>query len=145
MSEVKLIHPVTGTELPHDFNGAKVLLVEDNELIRDIEIAILDDINIDCDIAQNGQEALNILENALPGHYDAILMDIAMPVMDGYEATRRIRRLEDPAVAQTPVIGITAYAYGEDKEVALVAGMNDTVAKPVEIPTLMETLARYIK
>ena len=97
------------------------------------------------DTAENGKEAVDKVTASAPGDYDAILMDIQMPVMDGYEATRAIRGLEDPALADIPIIAMTANAFSEDKKAAEAAGMNGHIAKPIDVPSMMATLAEALK
>lgn len=128
----------------YEFHGAKLLLVEDNELNREIAAEILSEANFSVDTATDGTEAVRIMQNAAPGEYSAILMDVQMPLMDGYEATRRIRALPDKIVATTPIIALTANAFDEDKRAALDAGMDAHVEKPVSVPDLMETLKKLV-
>ena len=123
-----------------DFTGRTLLLVEDNILNREIATEILEEAGFNVDTAEDGSLAVDKLKRAEPGLYDAILMDIQMPVMDGYEATRQIRRLPDPTVAGIPIIAMTANAFDEDKQLAYEAGMNAHVAKPIDITKLMTTL-----
>ena len=129
---------------PADLTGRKLLLVEDNELNREIALEILTEGGIRVTEATNGAEALEILRSAAPGDFDAVLMDIQMPVMDGYTATRAIRAMEDPVLSQLPIIAMTADAFAEDKRRALEAGFTAHIAKPVNMATLIETLAQYI-
>lgn len=124
-----------------DFKGLKVLLVEDNELNMEIAGYILQEEGIVTDTAEDGLIAVEKVRNARHGQYDLILMDIQMPNMNGYEATRRIRNLPDRELAEIPIIAMTADAFAEDKEKALQAGMNAHVVKPVNIRKLKETLA----
>ena len=97
------------------------------------------------DVAADGVEALEKVRDGEPGRYDLILMDIQMPRMDGYEATRRIRALDDPAKARIPIIAVTANAFEEDRRVAAEAGMDDHLAKPYDVPQMQKTLAAYLK
>ena len=129
---------------PADLTGRKILLVEDNELNREIAVEILTEGGIQVTEVTNGKEALEVLSAAGPMAFDAVLMDIQMPVMDGYTATRKIRAMEDPALAQIPIIAMTADAFAEDKRRALEAGFTAHIAKPVNMATLIETLAQYI-
>ena len=129
----------------YDFSGKKVLLVEDNEMNREIATEILEEDGVIVDAAEDGTVAVQKMENAVPGEYDLILMDVQMPVMDGYEATRRIRAMKDPAIANITILAMTANAFEEDRQAALAAGMNDFLTKPIEIQKMKETLARYLK
>jgi len=125
--------------------GKKILLVEDNELNQEIAYEILKEAGFSVKIAENGQAAVEEVIEGAAGAYDAILMDIQMPVMDGYEAARQIRALSDKAKAQVPIIAMTANAFEEDRQRALDVGMNGYIAKPVEIHKLMDTLAEILK
>ena len=127
-----------------DLKGKRILLVEDNELNREIAREILAGEDIEVTEAANGAQAVERVRFSKPGDFDAVLMDIQMPVMDGYEATRQIRRLPDPLLARIPIIAMTADAFAEDKRRALDAGMNDHIAKPVGAKTLLAVLARHI-
>lgn len=120
-------------------------MVEDNELNMEITTTVLEEAGFSVDQAVNGQEALEKVATAAPGQYALVLMDIQMPVMDGYEATRRIRALPDPAKARIPIVAMTANAFAEDRENALAAGMNDHIAKPFDIHTLLWKLAEILK
>ena len=128
-----------------DFTGAKVLLVEDNELNREIAVEILEEVGFVVDTAEDGSIAVERMSRAAAGQYDLILMDIQMPIMDGYEATRQIRKLPDPVIAKTPIIAMTANAFDEDKQMAFAAGMDAHVAKPIDIPVLMDTLTQIMQ
>ena len=125
-------------------SGKKILLVEDNEINQEIARAILEEAGMVIDTADDGTEAVERIETVQAGTYDLILMDIQMPVMDGYEATRRIRALDDPAKANIPIVAMTANAFEEDRQRAFDAGMNDHVAKPIDVPSLMETLQKIL-
>ena len=128
-----------------EFAGMRLLVVEDNELNMEITTTVLEEAGFVVDQAVNGQAALEKIATAAPGQYALVLMDIQMPVMDGYEATRRIRALSDPAKAQIPIIAMTANAFAEDRENALAAGMNEHIAKPFDIHTLLWKLAEILK
>ena len=127
-----------------DFNGKKLLLVEDIEVNREIALMILEEVGFKVDYAVNGKDAVEKVANSKPGDFDAVLMDIQMPIMNGYEATAAIRELENPALANIPIIAMTANAFSEDVERAKAAGMNDHVAKPLDVPKMMETLQHVL-
>ena len=127
-----------------DYSGRKILLVEDNEMNREIACEILEEYGFVIDTAEDGVYAVEKMEKAEPGQYDLILMDIQMPLMDGYEATRRIRAMSNPAAANIPIVAMTANAFEEDRQLALAAGMNEHIAKPIDIPKLMKTLAEIL-
>lgn len=124
--------------------GKQVLLVEDNEINLEIAAALLQDIGAVITAAPNGQEAVARFTEAPEGFYDLILMDIQMPIMDGYKATRAIRRFSDKKKAGIPIVAMTANAFTEDKERALESGMNDHVAKPIDMKVLMSVLEEQI-
>ena len=123
--------------------GIRILLAEDNALNAEIAETILQDAGIIVEHAINGAQALAMVEKAPMGYYDLILMDIQMPCMDGYESTRRIRKLPDER-SQTPIVAMTANAFEEDRKAAFAVGMNGYVVKPIELPVLMETMAAVL-
>lgn len=127
------------------FQGKNILLVEDNELNQEIAVEILQETGFVMDVADDGSAAVERMREAEPGQYDLILMDIQMPIMDGYEATRQIRALEDPDIAGIPIIAMTANAFEEDKKTALEVGMNGHIAKPIDVPVLLELLWEIVK
>ncbi len=120
--------------------GGHILLVEDNELNQEIALMILEDAGFTTELAENGKVAVDKLAASAPGHFDLILMDIQMPVMNGYDAARAIRSLPNKELAGIPIIAMTANAFDEDKQEALKAGMNGHIAKPIDIQTLLDTL-----
>ncbi len=122
------------------FSGKRILLAEDNEMNQMIAVAVLEEAGFVIDIAANGAEAVEKIRSSPAGRYDIILMDIQMPVLDGYEAAKQIRALEDPDKASIPIVAVTANAFEEDRKVAMEAGMNGHLAKPYDIPKIMETL-----
>ncbi len=121
-----------------------ILLVEDNLLNREIAITLLEDVGFTVEVAVNGQIAVDTLAASEPGHFDLVLMDIQMPVMNGYEATRAIRKLDNPDIADIPILAMSADAFEEDRQKALRAGMNGHLAKPVEIDDLCAALDTLI-
>ena len=123
-----------------DFRGRCILLVEDNELNREIAEELLKQYGFLVDIAENGAEAVEKVKNSAPGTYDLVLMDIQMPVMNGYEATEQIRALEDPALAKTRILAMTANAFDEDRKQALKCGMDGFLSKPIVMEELIRTL-----
>jgi len=127
-----------------DFTGKQILLAEDNEMNQMIAVAILENAGFTIDIASNGAEAVEKMEQAPAGTYDVILMDIQMPIMDGYEAAKRIRAMEDQKKAEIPIVAVTANAFEEDRKIALEAGMNGHLAKPYDIDAIMQTLSEIL-
>ena len=128
-----------------DLKGKKLLLVEDNELNREIALEILKEAGFVVDTAEDGAVAVQKIKQAAPGQYDLILMDIQMPNLDGYEATRQIRALPDARKASIPIFAMTANAFEEDRQNALAAGMNGHIAKPLDVPHLLRVLADALK
>ena len=128
-----------------DFHELRLLLAEDNEINREIATLVLEEAGFRLDTAVNGAEALQKVASSQPGDYDLILMDIQMPVMDGYEAARSIRALPNPALAEIPIIAMTANAFTEDIRAAEAAGMNGHIAKPIDVPKMMETLRAVLR
>ncbi len=129
--------------VPEQFAGKKVLLVDDVELNREIAVAILEEAGLIVETAVNGQEAVDAVKNS-KGDIDLVLMDIMMPIMDGYQATREIRKLDDPVLANIPIVAMTANAFEEDKIAAIDAGMNDHLAKPFQIEKLYQVMKQFL-
>ena len=127
-----------------DFNGKKILLVDDVEVNREIAIMILEEAGFTVDFATNGKEAVEKVSASKVGDYDLILMDIQMPIMNGYDAAAAIRNLPNKKIAEIPIIAMTANAFSEDVQAALNAGMNGHIAKPLDIPKMMEVLAEIL-
>lgn len=125
--------------------GKKILLTEDNELNREIAVELLKEEGFILDTAEDGTIAVEKMRTAKPGQYDLILMDIQMPTMDGYEATRQIRKLKNPETANIPIVAITANAFEEDRQKALEAGMNEHVSKPIDMERLLEVVKKVLK
>ena len=124
--------------------GVKILLTEDNDLNAEIAAELLQEEGCTVDRAKDGVECVDMLEKAADGTYQVILMDIQMPVMNGYDAAKKIRRMDDPQKADIPIIAMTANAFSEDRQAALDAGMNDHVAKPINMNVLVPTIRKYL-
>ena len=124
--------------------GVKILLTEDNDLNAEIATELLQEEGCTVDRAKDGVECVDMLEKAANGTYRLILMDIQMPVMNGYDAAKKIRQMDDPQKADIPIIAMTANAFSEDKQAALDAGMNDHVAKPINMNILVPTIRKYL-
>ena len=128
-----------------DFKGRCILLVEDNALNSEIAVEILNEYGFLVDTAENGEVAVEKVKNSVPGNYDLVLMDVQMPVMNGYEATKAIRALADPALAGITILAMTANAFEEDKKEALECGMNGFLSKPIVIEELLAALQKNLK
>lgn len=124
--------------------GTRILLTEDNDLNAEIATELLQEEGCTVDRAKDGVECVDMLEKAANGTYQLILMGVQMPVMNGYDATKKIRRMDDPQKANIPIVAMTANAFSEDKQVALDAGMNDHIAKPINMSVLVPTLRKYL-
>lgn len=133
-----------GNKETYDFGGKKVLLVEDNELNMEIASELLKFVNLQVEHAENGKVAVDIFRNSKEKEYALIFMDIQMPLMNGYDATRCIRSSEHPAAGTIPIIAMTANAFNDDVQAAFDAGMNGHLAKPIDVEVLYKTIARYI-
>ena len=131
-------------EASSDFRGRCILLVEDNELNSEIAVEILNEYGFLVDTAENGAEAVEKVKNSTPGNYDLVLMDVQMPVMNGYEATKQIRALDDPTLAEITILAMTANAFDEDKKKAMECGMDGFLSKPIVIEELLRTLQKNL-
>ena len=138
-------NPEAAAENDIDFSKIKVLLVEDNEVNREIASLILEEFGFQLETAVDGKDALDKVAASSPGDFDVILMDVQMPVMNGYDSARAIRRLDNPKLAQIPIIAMTANAFAEDIQTAKDAGMNSHIAKPIDIPAMIATLTEVLK
>ena len=127
-----------------DFRGRCILLVEDNELNSEIAVEILNEYGFLVDTAENGAEAVQKVRNSTPGNYDLVLMDVQMPIMNGYEATKHIRALDDPALAGITILAMTANAFDEDRKKALKCGMDGFLSKPIVIEELISILQKNL-
>ena len=128
-----------------NISTGRILLVEDIEMNQEIAVAILSEAGYSVEIAGNGQIAIDMLKNSEPGYYQLVLMDIQMPVMNGYEATKEIRKLENKELASIPILAMSANAFEEDKQEALKCGMNGHIAKPIDVKILFNTLSEILK
>ena len=145
----RCLHSIVSTEkerkgsvdrTPEKQHTGRILLAEDNELNQEIAVAILEGAGFTIEVAENGQVAVDMLSQSKPGYYDLILMDVQMPEMDGYEATKAIRGMEDRELASIPILARTANAFEEDRKEALRCGMNGHIVKPINVNKLFETL-----
>ena len=132
-------------EKKNGHNGKRILLVEDNELNQEIAQTILEDAGFVIETASDGVAAVRKMEQAMPGQYDLILMDIQMPNMNGYEAAKRIRALANPEISSIPIVAMTANAFEEDKEKSYEAGMNGHLTKPVSVKNMLDMIDRVVK
>ena len=136
--------PEQAAALGGDMEGRRILVVDDIEVNRLILVKILSSMGAQCDVAENGQEAVKIFEASRPGDYDVILMDVQMPVMDGYTATRAIRSGPHPEAGTVPIIAMTANAFVDDVRDAIESGMNAHVAKPIQVDKLKAAIAQVL-
>ncbi|MBQ3336724.1 MAG: response regulator, partial [Selenomonadaceae bacterium] len=127
-----------------DFTDKKLLLVDDIEVNREIAKMLLESEGFIVDTATDGKDAVEKVAASADNLYDAVLMDIQMPIMNGYDAAKKIRALPDKKIASVPIIAMTANAFSEDVKAALDAGMNGHIAKPIDVPKMMETLAKIL-
>ena len=134
----------TGSSDKKSLSGTRILLTEDNDLNAEIATELLQEEGCTVDRAKDGVECVDLLEKAANGTYRVILMDIQMPVMNGYDAAKKIRRMDDPQKAEIPIIAMTANAFSEDRQAALDAGMNDHIAKPINMNILVPTIRKYL-
>ena len=141
LSEKQGRHADTAAETTYNFEGRRILLVEDNQLNREIATELLELKQATIIAAHDGQEAVELFLDNPPGTFDVILMDIQMPVMDGYEATRKIRASQHPEAQTIPIFAMTANAFTEDVNQAMEAGMDGHIAKPIDTQILYSTLA----
>lgn len=131
-------------DLPNKIRTGRILLAEDNELNQEIAVAILTEAGFEVEVAEDGSVAVDMLTQSEAGYYKLILMDVQMPIMNGYEATQKIRALENKDHANIPILAMTANAFEEDKQAAIDSGMNGHIAKPIDIGKLMATLDKMI-
>lgn len=129
------------SEEKKNFHAGRILLAEDNELNQEIAAAILEDAGFSVEIAGNGQMAVDMLKTAGLGYYQLVLMDVQMPVMDGYQAAKHIRALDDKELSAIPIFAMTANAFEEDRQNAIKSGMDGHIAKPIDVDKLLETLS----
>ena len=134
-----------GVDTGIDFSQIKLLLVEDIEVNREIAVLILEEFGFQIETAENGKEAVDKIAASKPGEFQLILMDVQMPIMNGYEASKAIRALPDKTLASIPIIAMTANAFAEDVQNAKNAGMNDHVAKPLDVPQMMATITKVLE
>ncbi len=139
------VTPMAEAAAPHSFAGRRVLLAEDNRMNQIVTKALLDKINVSCELAGDGRVATEMFASAAPGYYDAILMDIQMPVMDGLEAARVIRESNHPEARSVQIVALTANALNEDIARVLSAGMNAHISKPIEIDEMVKTLGEAFR
>ncbi len=137
--------PEEKTITGEDVKNARLLLVEDNELNREIAQELLEESGFTVDTAEDGTVAVEKVRASKPGDYALVLMDVQMPIMNGYDAARAIRSLEDPSLRSIPIVAMTANAFDEDRRRALESGMNDHLAKPIEVPKLMAILKKWLQ
>lgn len=135
---------IVANDPKEQFKGKRVLIVDDVDLNREIAMAVIEDAGMKAETAENGQVEADMVVRSKDGYYDLILMDVMMPIMDGYQATQEIRRLENRKLADIPIIAMTANAFEEDRQAAIKAGMDDHLAKPIQIEKLYEMMKKYL-
>ncbi|MCR5700830.1 MAG: response regulator [Lachnospiraceae bacterium] len=128
-----------------DFTGKRALLVEDNDINRDIAHLVLTKLGFEVEIAEDGKQGVDMVKTSEPGYYDVVLMDIQMPVMDGYEAARRIRKIKNKRNAQVPIVALTVCVTNEDIKASNEAGMDGHIAKPIDISKMKKVLEKALK
>jgi CheY-like chemotaxis protein len=128
-----------------DFSGMRLLLAEDNDLNREIAHVLLEEDGFQVEDAENGVVAVDKVRRSKPGYYDVVLMDIEMPILNGYDATRKIRNLKNPLLAHIPIVAMTANAFAEDRQRALEVGMNEHIGKPVDVESLKYVLSEILE
>lgn len=143
--QIKVTPELVQSDNDYVLSGKHILLCEDNAVNREIAIALLETKKLIVDVATNGKEGVELFRKSKPGTYDAILMDIRMPIMNGYDATQEIRALNRSDSQIIPIIAMTADAYDEDVKHALSIGMNAHIAKPIDIQKLFELLIKFIQ
>ena len=143
LSEGRLVKK-TADETQYDFTGKKILLADDTDFNRDVACDLLEMVGFTIDVVEDGKQALDAFEKSEPGTYDAILMDVQMPNMNGYEATKAIRHSNHPEAGSMIIIAMTANAFTEDISASLSAGMNDHISKPIDSEILYQVLQRYL-
>lgn len=131
-------------DITQDLPTGRILLAEDNELNQEIAVAILEEAGLHVEVAGNGQIAVEMLTNSQPDYYQLVLMDVKMPVMNGYEATKAIRKLDNKELSSIPIFAMTANAFEEDKREALKCGMNGHLAKPIDVDKLFKLLRNVL-
>ena len=142
--EAGAVEPSEAESEEIDFSKLRVLLVEDMEINREIATMLLEDLGFTVETAENGQIAVDKVAASEPGYYDAVLMDIQMPVMNGYDATKAIRALPDEQLCKVPVVAMTANAFSEDVKKAHDVGMNGHIAKPIDVNNMVNVLKEVL-
>ena len=144
LNKAETVIPQEETDPVEHLRGKRLLLVEDNELNREIAQELLEESGFVVDTAVDGAVAVTMMKNSSAGYYSLVLMDVQMPVMNGYEASKQIRALDNPGLASVPIVAMTANAFDEDRKLAIESGMNDHIAKPINIGRLLEVIAKQL-